>query len=212
MKNSWPAKKIISKTLNYGCYCKNARQDSRLLQAIETVRGLPIDDIDITCKNLYQCYECQRMDQEDTFQKCDPANVKYTADFSVVADDAIESNTNKVCKDPIGTCERSICECDKTFSVNYAKFFKAKNVFSKYHVHGNSKNNFDYKSDHFCAWPADLQRNLNTQNLKCCGRLGNRFLYDASQSKQCCQHDGKTYNPFISDCCEIGGVQGVGGC
>ena len=77
--------------LSHGCYCSNL---GGLHQDVTT----PTDDRDKLCKNRRTCSNCASP------SGCYP----YNYDMSIAS----------MCIDPIGTCERNQCECDKTMLDN----------------------------------------------------------------------------------------------
>jgi len=105
----------------YGCHCMPEGRHN----LIGKNWGLPVDDIDRSCKNFFQCYDCARMQDP----KCLGDRVKYK--YQLLLDSAT-GDKSITCLNEEGTCQRNICECDKRWANNLQKL--AGDFNPEYHV------------------------------------------------------------------------------
>ena len=66
--------------------------------------GAPVDELDKVCKGYKECLKCARRQHGD---QCIGEFTAYKF--------AIRKN-RVVCRNPEGTCERDLCECDAMFA------------------------------------------------------------------------------------------------
>ena len=99
----------------YGCHCLT--DIDHINPDYGLVGGPPIDDIDITCKQMGVCYKCLRekyMNKKTGETECVPERTRYR--FSFNDDNSINCSKNK---DP---CAMDTCLCDKDFAETVAKY------------------------------------------------------------------------------------------
>lgn len=104
--------KFIGKYCFYGCWCLPASASFEHIGY-----GEPVDQIDHSCKEFTTCYNCV-YNQQLEGKRCDENdNTRYS--IKGVAD----KETKKItlfCHDPLGSCLRSRCECDKALAEKLA--------------------------------------------------------------------------------------------
>lgn len=96
--------------LSYGCNCQFL--DGRPLASAGS--GHPVDPLDQVCKQYRDCQKCVQMDDG---ADCNVENVdwEYQTDLQVRQLD---------CLDPVKSCRRHLCECDRQFAFAIAEKFK----------------------------------------------------------------------------------------
>lgn len=111
----------------YGCYCHPEGTKNIATSGY----GKPIDNIDAACFDYKKCYKCLIDEfQGDSFvikqfqqgkipkEECNGEYLGYSA---VLTTDASGKRTLE-CENPVGSCRRSICECDKRLALSFAKY------------------------------------------------------------------------------------------
>ncbi|CAG5109818.1 Oidioi.mRNA.OKI2018_I69.chr2.g4302.t1.cds [Oikopleura dioica] len=106
-------RKQIGKYCFYGCWC------------LPTGAGLipygePVDNIDNSCKEYTKCYNCLYNPAPFRGMGCDEEEGIKTR-YSIRGSKDINGRTVLYCRDPIGTCARNRCECDKALSEKLAE-------------------------------------------------------------------------------------------
>merc|ERR1711976_676724 len=104
-----------SRITNYGCFCFNE-------QNLAGGRGQARDLIDQSCKNLYKCQTCIKM---DTANKNILPNMDGTCSLTTtysfnLTKNAVTESPEIECQNLEGTCKRALCECDKRFAFELA--------------------------------------------------------------------------------------------
>jgi len=94
----------------YGCHCMPEGSHNLLGNGY----GVPVDSIDRSCKNFFQCYECAKM--EDSTCQGDKVKYKYR-----LVQDQTTGEKKVECVNKEGSCQRNICECDKRWSEKLAQ-------------------------------------------------------------------------------------------
>lgn len=196
---------ILGKYVFYGCYCfANAQYD------LDAGFGEPVDSIDRSCKNFHQCYKCIQKDfvKENGQKTCDGTDRSYRFRGFV---DPVTQQRQIECTNDLGTCKRSICECDKRLAEELRDEEFTWNI-----LHHERWGGFDKESE--CrrgqgARSAKFGTTVNEQ--RCCGQYPDRYLYVSKssngESRSCC--NGKTYDldgPLV--CCENQKLVPAGNC
>ena len=89
-----------SQYLSYGCNCHFL--DNRPLASAG--HGAAVDPIDQACKNYKDCQRCVQMDDG---ADCNAENLDWNYAFGIKKTDEVE------CENPVKSCRRHLCECDK---------------------------------------------------------------------------------------------------
>lgn len=95
----------------YGCWCAPEGFFNKEKQGY----GKPVDVIDRSCRSMSYCYECAQLDHG---AECNTQEVNYRWHGS------IDENGKKqvFCDDEPGTCEHSLCSCDKNLAEELALY------------------------------------------------------------------------------------------
>jgi len=91
----------------YGCYC--LQQGSQEIGVLGY--GVPLDPIDKSCSAFKQCYKCLLAEHSGEGKTCTGGELGYKLDL--LEEDNVRSLS---CGNPIGSCKRNICECDKALA------------------------------------------------------------------------------------------------
>ena len=100
-----------SRITNYGCFCFNESNAAG-------GKGQARDLIDQSCKNLFKCQTCIKMDIDNrnilpnTDGSC---SITTTYNFNLTKS-AVTELPEIECQNLEGTCKRALCECDKRFA------------------------------------------------------------------------------------------------
>lgn len=86
----------------YGCWCAPEGFENALGRGY----GKPRDNIDKSCRSMSYCYECAKIDKGS---ECTTSEVNYNWHGALDA----EGNKQIICDDDEGTCEHTLCLCDK---------------------------------------------------------------------------------------------------
>ena len=107
-----------SRVTNYGCFCFNN-------QNLPGGRGQARDLIDQSCKNLYKCQTCIRMDMEaENILPNNDGDCELTTTYNFnLTKNAINGLPEIECNNLEGTCRRALCECDKRFAFELANSY-----------------------------------------------------------------------------------------
>ena len=98
----------------YGCHCLPDKD-----HAEHKVFGKPVDNIDNTCREFGTCYKCLNYKYHN---QCIPERTQYKFRIRISRKTGLREIS---CKgNPVNTCERDTCECDKYFSTTVAKYEK----------------------------------------------------------------------------------------
>jgi len=180
----------------YGCWCFPDGPDD-----MSAGYGEPVDDIDRMCKKLNQCYRCASM----KFGKNEcPANADYQ--FQGV-EDAVTGRRYVDCLDEEGTCERSLCECDKQLAGSIGNL--EDDWEQDYHAKWGN-----FNREQTCRTPASLgwgkesrsmgsyghHGNGGNQPDACCGKEGELFPYNTDSGRRSCC-GSRTFNTELMKCC-----------
>lgn len=93
----------------YGCWCAPEGFFNTERQGY----GKPVDLIDRSCRSMSYCYECAQLDHG---AECNTKEVNYRWHGSID-----ENGKKKIfCDDEPGTCEYSLCSCDKNLAEELA--------------------------------------------------------------------------------------------
>ena len=173
----------------YGCWCwVNGKEDGKTLtQGL----GKPVDEIDPACKRLYQCYQCAESDfgGSDT---CNYVSTRYDKSNQMNTVTGVKSIT---CNEDPGTCENSLCECDRAFAMEYGAAVTAGVYNADFHQDGPTE--FDpYEKDSCSASGVK-----DDGDRECCGSFPSRFPMVVNDERKCCEGAGKSYDPNMHECC-----------
>lgn len=117
--------KFMGKFCFYGCWCF-----PRAAGAQWSGYGVPVDNIDKSCREFTTCYNCI-FNQQLIGQRCNESNpVRYNIGGSQNAE---TGEITIFCKDPQGTCERSRCECDKDLALKLQKYESEWSIQNHHH-------------------------------------------------------------------------------
>lgn len=178
----------------YGCHCLPDEEHARESPPI----GIPIDNIDRTCKQMGSCYQCLKAKHPT----CIPEETKYKFDFITDGSGAIVDVECKN-KDP---CKQDLCMCDRKFSMDVTQYETEWN----YKFHSN-KSKFNRKKE--CTIPkkqsgggGNSQRGPPPKEM-CCGKIPEVSLLDR-KSNQCC--GSFSYNDSKKHCCRKNNLINLG--
>jgi len=93
----------------YGCWCAPEGFFNTARQGY----GTPVDKIDRSCRSMSYCYECAQLDHG---AECNTEEVSYRWHGSIEGGKKIVH-----CDDEPGTCEHSLCSCDKNLAEELAE-------------------------------------------------------------------------------------------
>merc|ERR1712035_21530 len=98
----------------YGCYC--LPEGSHDIAA--GGYGKPQDNIDRSCKDFKQCYRCLNEEYSDVSRGC--AGEEFGYRFDLITND--DGTKDVQCTNRLGSCRRSICECDLQLARALSKY------------------------------------------------------------------------------------------
>lgn len=157
----------------YGCHCLPEGSHNLLGNGY----GVPVDPIDKSCKNFFQCYECAKM--ENPICKGDQVRYKYR-----LIQDTRTNKKSIECVNKEGSCQRNICECDKRWSETLANFEDDFNPW--YHKNRGVPVDSTWKYNNECKRSKGIFGKPET----CCGASYPDKM-PLQKGKQCCG-----YRPF----------------
>lgn len=174
----------VARLFAYGCWCL-----PRGGALFNIGRGDPVDEIDHQCYQMGRCEACLQM---DFGLACDPITKGYT--FEAIGGPGNGLNTEINCLDAIGTCSRSICECDKNLARNVHAHLE--DTYSR--KYSNKEDPVRHAFEENCV---ALDRSMEKLTPDaCCGEYPNRFPFDSLKgNKACC--GGKTFLLDYFTCC-----------
>lgn len=173
----------------YGCWCwVNGKIDGKTLTQ---GTGKPVDEIDSACKRLFQCYQCANSDFGET---CDYVSTRYDKSQEI---DTITGEKSITCNEDENTCERSLCECDRQFAVEYGVAVNSGKWNSEFHQEYSTDNNWDPYNKDNCKNDGVREEG----DKKCCGNYPFRFPMVENANRNCCEGAGKSYDPNMHECC-----------
>jgi hypothetical protein len=121
------AEPLFGRFCYYGCYCLPEGSHNIARGGY----GKPLDDIDAACFDFKKCYKCLIDEfQGDNFvsnqfnlgyipkEECAGEHIGYGHELMEDGDGARWIK----CKNPVGSCRRAICECDKALAMAFAKY------------------------------------------------------------------------------------------
>lgn len=205
-----PAKNFIRQFKKYGCHCWPKGR------TILGGQGRPVDDVDKTCKKLFNCHRCQVINSQN---KCNPNEFTYKVrGLDTNGQRVVHCDGNKP-----GSCQRSLCECDLAFAHELAA-----EINSGKYTEQNSKwkgfqQNDECRSSDFLNARSQIQRkeydtpaDVTTHNgWACCGESYSNFTpYKPTRGSRCC-NVGANFNTYIlerQDCCPDGSIKPYGEC
>lgn len=196
-------KDVIKKMLNYGCHCFPGGKKDRSVGG----KGPAMDEIDGVCRTQYQCHKCVEMEFG-----CNPDETPYKAQFKGKKT-ALQKEV--ICRDDLGSCARSMCDCDKRMAENLEKIWFVPDSHNAF-FWGERKNRrkrgkagletFDYEGT--CT-----NTGMSPVPDTCCGSHPNVVPYNAA-TKDCCVQNGgpKLFDPLTHMCCAGGLIATAGSC
>lgn len=205
-----PAKNFIREFKRYGCHCW---PKGRITLGGQ---GKPVDDVDRTCKRLFNCHRCLQITTEG---KCNPNEFQYrvrgkdTDGERIIHCDGNAENT----------CQRSLCECDLAFARDLAREMDSESYSpSNSKWQGFNSNNECRAAEMLNArskiQPKEYETptELKTHNgWACCGENYKNFTpYKPSKGARCC-NIGSSFQTYVldkQDCCADGSVKMFGEC
>lgn len=194
-KPSLSKKQVIKKILNYGCHCFPGQKKFRSVGG----KGPAMDELDSLCRAQYQCHKCVQMDTG-----CDPDNTPYTIQFK--GKKAMVKDV--ICKDEVGTCGRTMCDCDRNMANNLEKVWFNAGLHNSFYW-GDKKNKkrnpyFDYEGT--C-----VNTGMSAQPDACCGTFPDVLPYNQASKDCCITHEGPKLFDFVTHTCCSGGVIATAG-
>lgn len=106
--------KFVGKYCFYGCWCF-----PQAAMFEWQGYGQPVDNIDQSCKEYTTCFNCV-YNQKLLGQRCNEWDMTHYNVQGV--QDPNTGRVNLFCTDPIGSCLRSRCECDRDLSLKLARY------------------------------------------------------------------------------------------
>lgn len=186
-----------SQYLSYGCNCHLL--DNRPLASAG--HGAAVDPIDQACKNYKDCQRCVQMDDG---ADCNVENKDWSYDFG------ISRNSDEAeCDNPVKSCRRHLCECDKQFAQEiadsiqyYDSNFRSDSMDlarcrpkPNFSTHGNNRLRPDeIITDKPFMIDFDARSHIHESDARCCGpTTGPRKLYHVKK-RQCCMPERKMFH------------------
>lgn len=195
--------------LGYGCYCFADAKSDILTPGV----GKAIDPIDRACRSLTECLKCSEYDYGIS-KRCHPhVGYKYES-----LDDGEVRSIN--CLDDAGSCQRSMCECDRKFlqaiqEHTYDKNLQEKSGFDRMktcpkRAQREEEGKIGDENGSKTTLAGRMTQPEDNATQQCCGPPGERHLISITPTRGCCSTS--TYNPFVLDCCADGTIVPVGSC
>lgn len=186
----------------YGCWCLPDTDHADLTPRF----GKPVDEVDMSCKKMSQCYECAKMDHGET---CDSSSIGYKYSLHKDPNNPNDhwGNSIKCLDNPTGkkACRRSICECDKKLAEDLRTNFG----FWK-QGHHQTQGGFDTSQ---CEVDRCTSGDCQARGpVQCCGAADEpRFPFRTHGGlRKCCGN--KTYDSSMQECCSDGEIKFMGTC
>lgn len=146
--------KIIT---DYGCNCPEL--GDRPLS--DPGKGAPVDPLDKVCQKFKRCTRCAK---DEFGEDCISEMIRYKF-----------NKADATCKDTAGSCERSLCECDRMFAFEIAGVDKSTIDTNKWGFFS------DFDRDTDC-----VRTGGGNGNRQCCWSGEGPFTLYNANSKQCC--------------------------
>lgn len=156
-----------SKLKLYGCHCGGGTRSD--FDYTASGIGVPVDGIDSVCRDYANCLKCV---DEAYDGKC-ARDTRYRLGINKKGGDP-----EPVCKNDLGSCRRSVCECDKQFAKNMAEIshqFELRNWFRG-----------GFNRERKCKKKARSPSEYDVKPLGCCGTKETFPLNRIYRSDQCC--------------------------
>lgn len=190
-----------SRYLSYGCNCNFL--DNRPLASAG--HGAAVDPIDQACKNYKDCQRCVQMDDG---ADCNVENEDWHYNFQLPKN----PESDVTCLNPVKSCRRHLCECDKQFAEEIAdamKYFDSNFLGSSMNLAlcrpkpnlstGHNNDNKRLRPDEILTdkpfiVDIDSRSNIHESDARCCGpTTGPKKLYHVKK-RQCCMPERKSYH------------------
>jgi len=179
---------ILGKYVYYGCYCfTNAQYD------LDAGYGKAVDEIDGSCKNFHQCYNCVKrdfvIDKEQA--NCDGTSRSYRFRGFI---DPVTNQKHIECLNDPGSCKRAICECDKKLAMDLRENEFKWNIFNHQKWGGFEKES--------CRIQSRAAMDSSVADKQCCGSYPNRKPFDLNGPQECCDKGGSSgeYLAYAGEC------------
>lgn len=206
-----PAKGFIREFKRYGCHCWPKGR------TILGGQGRPQDDVDRTCKSLFNCHRCLVINSNG---ECGPDKFQY----KVRGKDINGTRLVHCDGNPVDSCQRNLCECDLAFAeeLNAARdtyeqqFSKWKGFKTSDECRSNGQN-LGARSNMLTQQEYEIPDSVSTHNgWACCGsNFENLTPYKPEKGQRCCNHNN-IFTVYALDkqqvCCSDGTVGEFGEC
>ncbi|CAG5098887.1 Oidioi.mRNA.OKI2018_I69.XSR.g16063.t1.cds [Oikopleura dioica] len=149
----------------YGCHCGGGTKGD--FDYTSGGSGVPVDRIDSVCRDYANCLKCI---DEAYDNKC-ARDTRYRLVFQ---------NGLPLCKNDVGSCQRSVCECDHQFAINMA------GVFEDYSGANWFRGGFDRDLQCFKKDKRSAGEGFEVKPVGCCGTKETFPLNRIYRSDQCC--------------------------
>ena len=203
---------FVEKYSNYGCYCFHNIEGNAFFK--DNLGGGAVDSTDEVCMKWYRCDKCTKLDPafNSRGEKCDDQSF-YHCSGSIVQEHDDEGNWYEVdrfveCTDPIGTCERSKCECDIFLVNEMAERIKTADSENDPYF-SSSYSSYDIHAEGNCV----KQPHLDGPK-QCCGHYENANIMPYyPRYRQCCETSRlnemedniyQVFDPVEKKCCSYG--------
>lgn len=177
----------------YGCHCFPGGT-----KAAGGV-GPAVDALDSLCKKLYKCHKCIQI--EFGADAVDVNDGRYT--WALNDDGSLNCDRNQ--NNP---ARKALCQCDVAYAESMKTLWDDDNFNEYYWLnnrHSRREDTFDYDSTCVAAGNGGGQAADS-----CCGdSFPNKEPFDSTQ-RACCA--STVYNIFTQECCNDGGIAGIGSC
>lgn len=205
-----PAKNFIRQFKRYGCHCWPKGR------TVLGGQGKPVDEIDRTCKRLFNCHRCLQI---NTANECNPNEFQYR----VRGKDTNGTRIVHCDGNAADSCQRRLCECDLAFAQELALEMENQ-AYSDNHSKWKGFESADecHSQDFLNARsklvPAELPVPDDLETYKgwaCCGEEYKNFMpYRPAKGSRCCNNGSNfaTYVLMKQDCCSDGTVRPLGQC
>jgi len=190
--NSGTISKMIQ---NYGCHCFPGNSKAA------GGKGPAQDGYDSLCQKLARCHKCVEIDHAGFIGNDWDADIgKYR--WSANADGTIDCITGNAEQH-----KQDLCTCDAFYAMEMGKIWDDATYDRQL---WNAKNNADFNFDfeNVCV------HNGNYPGIPdmCCGNYPERYPFQLSDNRECCDDSGKIYDPDMFECCMDGKVVLHGTC